>query len=110
MKNFSQKELEQDSLIKAQILVYIDDKDQVAFGSDWEDSDDGINAVSEILFKLKYEDMVEQMLMVLYKQCVIEERTEVFNEILKNIHSKILENKKPDDIVFRPTAQGDRYV
>lgn len=112
MKSYSEKKLDQSTTgTKSQLYIYVDkDTDTIGFGCDWEDDEEGIDSISDIFFQLKHKNLLEQILTVLYKQSVVEERTDVFNEIIKNIYSKILDDKDPDELVVKPTAQGERYV
>jgi hypothetical protein len=110
MKNYLPSESDQDSLTRAQLLIYVDQDGKIAFGSDWEDTELGIDAIASMFFSLKHEDLIEKILTVLYKQCVVEERVDVFNQILNSIHSKILNNTDKNITVVRPTAQGEKYV
>jgi len=97
--------------IKSQLYIYWDEKaETIAFAADWEDNDKGIENIAEIFYQLKHEDLIERILAVLYKQCVLEDRMTNFNSILKKIHSKVLDNLNDEEIVFKPTAQGDRNV
>ena len=110
MKNYSQEESDQESSTRAQLIIYVDADGKIAFGCDWEENDGGIDAVVDMFFQLKHKDLLEQILAVLYKQCVIEDRVEMFNDILKGIHSRVLDDTPPESLIVRPTAQGDRYV
>ena len=111
MKNYSQEESDQDSSTKAQLYIYIDSEtNAIGFGSDWEETIDGIDGIAEIFFKLRHDGLIEQILSVLYKQCVVEDRADVFNKILNKIHSKTLNNTEPDELVVRPTQQGASHV
>ena len=110
MKNYSPEESDQDSPTKAQILVYVDKDGTIAFGCDWDDGDSGVDAISQIFFELKHKDLLERMLTVLYKQCVVEDRVDIFNQVLNSIHNKILNNTDRDDVIVRPTSQGVKYV
>ena len=112
MKNYSEKRLDQSTTgTKSQLYIYVDqDTDTIGFACDWEDGEEGVDSIADIFFQLKHKDLLEQILTTLYKQCVVEERTDVFNKILKNIYSKILDNKDSYELAVKPTAQGDRYV
>lgn len=112
MKTSSEKKLDQQTTgTKSQLYIYVDkDTDTIGFGCDWEDDEEGLDSIADIFFQLKHKNLLEQILTVLYKQCVVEERTDVFNTILKNIYSKILDNKDSNELAVKPTAQGERYV
>lgn len=110
MKNYSLEELGQESSTRAQLIIYVDSDGQIAFGCDWEENDEGIDSVVDMFFQLKHKDLLEQILAVLYKQCVVEDRIDMFNDILKGIHARVLHDTQPESLIVRPTAQGDKYV
>jgi hypothetical protein len=113
MKDFYHKELDQEGTgqTKSQLYIYMDSKtNTIGFGCDWEDGNEGTDSISEIFFQLTHKNLIQQILAVLYKQCVIEDRISTFNEILQKIHSKILDSKEEDTIVIKPTAQGATNV
>lgn len=110
MKNYLPSESDQESSIKAQVLIYIDKDNKISFGCDWEDNEQGIEAISDIFFELKYKDLLERILTVLYKQCVVEDKTDTFNQILNTIHYKILNQTDLNEILVPPSAQGVKNV
>ena len=110
MKNYLPNESDQESLTSGQILIYVDQNGEIAFGCDWDDSEEGIEAVAGMFFELKYKNLLQNMLTVLYKQCVVEDRVDVFNKILNSIHSKILDNTDENAIIVPPSTQGANYV
>lgn len=112
MKNYSQAGSDQEGTGKiSQLLIYVDENNELAFGCDWEDTEGGIEATAEIFYRLKHKGLLENILSILYKQCVIDNRMDVFNEILSSIHSKVLNNTDEDKVVVKPTSQGvNNYV
>lgn len=112
MNNYLQNESDQEGTGKiAQLLIYVDENNELAFGCDWEDTECGIEATAEIFYRLKHKGMLESILSILYKQCVVDNRMDVFNEILNTIHSKVINNTHEDTVVVKPTSQGvNKYV
>lgn len=105
MSEFSQENEEyfDVSSILSQITIYVDAKTgDMSFACDWRNGDDGIMAISETLFQLKYDDLCDKILQELYKQCVNIGRPEDYLVIYNYILHKNSINKSENEPLVRP--------
>lgn len=105
MEEFYQENSEYSKLdVLAQLSLYIDkDNKELMFVCDWDTSTDGIKCISEIIFELKYGDIIERILQHLYSQCVENNRLTEFNDIknaLAQLHKEKISSN--NTIVVRP--------
>jgi len=106
MKNSYQEESDQDSSLPktgAQLLIYTDENGQISFGCDWDENERGVQDIAEIFFELKHADLLDRIFTTLYKQCVIDNRTDAFTQVTAHIHAKILGHKGKDEVVIKPS-------
>ena len=89
--------------IPAHMSVYVNPETmELVFSCDWIDKEENLYFVSEILYQLKYKDLVDKMLENIYKQCVFNDRLEDFNKIKEEIDRKVQLLKGKDQIVVSP--------
>lgn len=105
MNEFSQENEEyfNESDILSQITIYVDAKTgNMSFACDWRDGENGIMAIAETLFQLKYDDLCDKILQELYKQCVNIGRPEDYLIIFNYILNKNALNKLEHEPLVRP--------
>jgi hypothetical protein len=89
--------------IPAHMSVYVNPETmELVFSCDWIDEEENLYFVSEILYQLKYKDLVDKMLENIYKQCVFNNRLEDFNKIKEDIDRKVKLSKGKDELVVSP--------
>jgi len=89
--------------IPAHMSVYVNPETmELVFSCDWIDKEENLYFVSEILYQLKYKDLVDKMLENIYKQCVFNDRLEDFNKIKEDIDRKVQLSKGKDQLVVSP--------
>tara|TARA_R110002020_G_scaffold93738_1_gene225966 strand:- start:1751 stop:2098 length:348 start_codon:yes stop_codon:yes gene_type:complete len=94
MKDYSQEKQEGfDENILAELNIYVTKDNQITFGCNWEPSEEGIESISSIFFRLAYDDLSTQILKQLKTQCVLEENHEDFSRIIDTIQSFITQDK-----------------
>ena len=82
----------------SQICIFTDtDSQNLVFSLDWDDSDEGLFGVAEILYNLKYSDLVDKIYQNMYLQCVENGREEDFNAIKAYLDKKKEASNKQDD-------------
>jgi|694.fasta_scaffold00240_61 hypothetical protein len=105
MEEFYQENSEYSKLdVLAQLSLYIEkETNELMFVCDWDNTQDGVKYISQIIFELKYGDILERILQHLYSQCVENNRLDEFNEIKNNL-SQLHKNKisSNNSIVVRP--------
>lgn len=101
MDKSSQKKesiLEDNGDFLSKICIYTDtDCENLMFSSDWDDSDHGLFGIAEILFNLKYSDLIDKIFQNMYLQCVENNREEDFNAIKAYFEKKKKQSNKEDD-------------
>tara|TARA_Y100000385_G_C13016099_1_gene603916 strand:+ start:315 stop:650 length:336 start_codon:yes stop_codon:yes gene_type:complete len=89
--------------IPAIISLYINpDTEDLSFACDWLDDDKSVYYVGEMLFQLKYVDLVDKIIEKLYEQCVIEDRLDSFNKITSIIKQRKEQAVKKENIAVSP--------
>jgi len=74
----------------AELSIYVNEDDEVAFSCNWEPGDQGMHGISSIFFGLAYSDLADQIFNHLKTQCVLEGNEEDFVKIMELIKSFIL--------------------
>jgi hypothetical protein len=90
MKNYYQNDqeaIEEDFV--AQLTVAVSQDGEFIFGCDWEPNEAGIKAVASIFYGITHDQLTEQILNELKSQCVLEDKTDDFLEIIELIGSLI---------------------
>ena len=95
--------VESELSTRCELMLYVDQKGVISFLCDWDQDEAGVEALGDVLYKLKHEDLVDIMVTSLYKQCVLSNKLETFNKVLACIHQKVLNKSGDDKVVIRPT-------
>tara|TARA_R110002020_G_scaffold186207_1_gene384192 strand:- start:1617 stop:1970 length:354 start_codon:yes stop_codon:yes gene_type:complete len=91
MKNYYLEDQEgSEKNLPAELTIYVNEDEEVAFSCNWEPSDQGIHGISSIFFGLAYSDLADQVFNHLKTQCVLEGNEEDFVKIMELIKSFIL--------------------
>lgn len=103
MEEYYQENSDYFDRILGQITIYIDEQTgELCFACDWKDKENGIISISEILYQLKYDSLVEKIILALQQQCVNDNRIDDFNLIQAYISKKYQGTKVNSDLVVNP--------
>lgn len=89
--------------IPAVMSLYINPETKdLSFACDWLDNNKSMCYIGEMLFQLKYSNLVDKIIENLQKQCVSEDRIENFNTIIKYINKRKQESATKESVAISP--------
>ena len=103
----NEEDLQSDSNITSQLLIYTEEDGNTYFSCDWVDSEEAKMAVGTILYRLANGELVDEIIDNIKSRCVLEDRREDYEKIFSFYSSlRILkgsqdENSK-EEVVISP--------
>lgn len=90
--------------ILAQLSLYADSENKtISFACDWINNEEGIDYIANIIYSLKYGNLLDKVLSGLHRQCVLNDNVEDYNKIINKVNEIAQENKKPNEVIIKPT-------
>ena len=90
----------------AQLTVYAGKDGSIYFACDWENNAIAFNSMADIFYKLDRKDLIIEILQDLRSQCVLENREEMFEEMVAIINNRIADEgdkvEKKDNVAVPP--------
>tara|TARA_Y100001963_G_C6430633_1_gene286891 strand:+ start:135 stop:515 length:381 start_codon:yes stop_codon:yes gene_type:complete len=88
----------------ASLVIYVDAEGMIGFECEWGEGVDSLTAMGLIFYKLLEDNLADDVLKYLKKQCVIQERKEEYDTITQTVSQMKLLTKSSGD------SDGDSIV
>ena len=88
----------------ASLIIYIDAEGSVGFECEWGEGGESLTSMGLIFYRLLEDNLTDDVLKFLKKQCVIQERIEEYDTIIQTITQMKLLTKSSSD------SNGDSIV
>lgn len=71
--------------------IFVDGNGEVLYTCDWDSSDEGIIAISNVFYRCLHDRLLEKIFNEVQKQCVLESNEDI-NSVVKIINQMVIEN------------------